>query len=187
IWLNIAGFGLGGVGPFLDYSTNHPHTFDPSSHALADAPSCVFSDAAAILPSDVRACADHFNPGSAQNGPTTISVYSSTGSRSTVDTSSIDGDLGAFRPSLDATKLAFGVWSGGDFSTGAGSYGTRIVDVQSGRRVSVDGVVPAAWLPDGRLVVTDKYRDGASSILSASGGGAPARITSDTVVGVLAG
>jgi len=190
IWMNTLGFGLGGAGPFFDVSAIGARTFDPSAHTLGDPSTCGYSDAGAILTNDDRACALSFSGGSTQNGPPKVTVYTSSGSTS-VGVSQITSSavIGAFRVSPDGTKLAFGVSSGTPNSNSSGpafTYETHIVTLSTMQTVTVSGVVPAVWLPDGRLVVTASYKDGASSIVAASGG-SPSMLTSDTVIGVLTG
>jgi hypothetical protein len=159
IWVSdIPTSGLGGAGPFLDYSGFGASTFDPASHVLtANHGGCYISDARAIDRSSSNyACASPGSPIlhiSLPSGTRTVSMQpaSATG-------------FGAFRISDDARYLAYGAYIG---NFGSGRYVATVVDLSSGAiAATVQGYTPKAWLSDDRLVVSPSYVGAGSYLLS---------------------
>jgi hypothetical protein len=159
IWVSdIPTAGLGGAGPFLDYSAFNASTFDPASHVLAaNHGGCYISDARAIDRSSSNyACASPGSPilhVSLPSGTRTVSMHpaSTTG-------------FGAFRISDDARYLAYGAYIG---NFGSGHYVATVVDLSSGAiAATVQGYTPKEWLSDDRLVVSPSYAGAGSYLLS---------------------
>jgi hypothetical protein len=159
IWVsNLLTSGLGGAGPFLDYSSFNPSTFDPASHVLtAIHAGCYPSDARAIDHSSSNyACASLDSP--------TLRVVLPSGTQMvTMQPASATG-FGAFRVSNDGRYLAYGAYIG-DF--GSGHYVTTVVDLSSSAiAATVQGYTPKGWLSDDRLVVSPSYVGAGSYLLS---------------------
>jgi hypothetical protein len=159
IWVSdIPTSGLGGAGPFLDYSGFNASTFDPASHVLsAIHGGCYISDARAIDRSSSNyVCASPNSPilhVSLPSGTRTVSMQpaGATG-------------FGAFRISDDARYLAYGAYIG---NFGSGRYVATVVDLSSGAiAATVQGYTPKAWLSDDRLVVSMSYVGAGSYLLS---------------------
>jgi hypothetical protein len=170
--------GLGGAGPFLDYSAFNPFTFDPASHVLTAIPeSCTLADAGVVDAANNYACSPQ------SNAPViTVSVPSGT---KTVTMAPADATgFGAYAVSNDGRYLAYGSFSG-DFGLGTGSDQTTVVDLNSATTVAtLPGYAPGCWLDDDRLVVAAAYLTGPAYLLSASFSN-PVKISAEVAVGGL--
>lgn len=159
IWVSdIPTSGLGGAGPFLDYSSFNASTFDPASHVLtAIHGGCYISDARAIDRSSSNyACASPSSP--------ILHVNLPSGTRTVSMQPASATGFGAFRISDDARYLAYGAYIG-DF--GSGHYVATVVDLSSGAiAATVQGYTPKEWLSDDRLLVSPSYAGAGSYLLS---------------------
>jgi hypothetical protein len=179
IWVsNIPTSGLGGAGPFIDYSSINASTFDASSHVLTAIPGgCYISDARAI---------DHSSSNyvCASVNPPILHVRLPSGTRTVSMQPASATGFGAFRISDDARYLAYGAFIG-DFGSGSGHYVTTVVDLSSGAiAATVQGYTPKEWLSDDRLVVSPSYVGTGSYLLSPTFTN-PAKIAPDQPVDAL--
>jgi hypothetical protein len=170
--------GLGGAGPFLDYSAFGPFTFDPSSHALTAVPStCFLTDSAAVDAANNYVC-------ESQPNSTSLTVSEASGTKPVTIGPMGATAYGAFRVSADGRYLAYGVFNG-DFGLGTGEYSTVVLDLDSREAVAtVPGYAPDRWLDDDRLLVNTNYMEPPTYLLSPSFT-APTRISVNLVVGTL--
>ncbi len=170
--------GLGGAGPFLDYSAFGPFTFDPASDALTAVPStCFLTDSAAVDAVNNYVC-------ESQPNSTSLTVTEASGTKPVTIGPMGATAYGAFRVSTDGRYLAYGVFNG-DFGLGTGTYSTVVVDLDSGEAVATEpGYAPDRWLDDDRLLVNTNYMEPPTYLLSASFA-APTRISVNLVVGTL--
>jgi hypothetical protein len=170
--------GLGGAGPFLDYSAFNPFTFDPVSHVLTAVPaSCVLADAAVVDAANNYAC-------SPQSNAPVIKVSVQSGTKTVTMAPADATGFGAYAVSNDGRYLAYGAFAG-DFGLGTGSDQTTIVDLNSSTTVAtVQGYAPGCWLDDDRLVVAASYLTGPTYLLSPSFSN-PVKISADIAVGAL--
>jgi hypothetical protein len=178
IWVSdIPTSGLGGAGPFLDYSSINASTFDPATHVLtAIHAGCYLSDARAI---------DHSSSNyvcrPSASSPLLQVVLPSGTQSVTMQPASATG-FGAFRVSDDGRYLAYGAYIG-DF--GSGNYVATVVDLSSGAvTATVQGYTPKEWLSDDRLVVSPSYVGAGSYLLSPTFTD-PVKIASDQPVDAL--
>ncbi|MGA7987751.1 MAG: hypothetical protein WCB51_05065 [Candidatus Dormiibacterota bacterium] len=170
--------GLGGAGPFLDYSAFDPFTFDPASHALTAVPSsCFLVDSAAVDAANNYACTP-------QPGSTKLTVSEPAGTKTVTMGPATATAFGAFRVTNDGRYLAYGVFTG-DFGLGTGSYATTVVDLDTSAIVAtVPGFSPDCWLDDDRLLVNRNYMEAPTYLLSTSFS-SPTRISVNLGVGAL--
>jgi hypothetical protein len=168
--------GLGGAGPFLDYSAFNPFTFDPTSHVLTAVPStCFLADASVI---------DRENNDACPTDPTSpvLKVVVPSGTK-TVDMEPLGATgFGAFAVSDDGRYLAYSAYTG-DF--GAGTYQTTVVDLDSTTTIAtLQGYAPDVFLDDDRLVVEPFYQGSPTYLLSPSFAN-PVKISAAVGVGAL--
>jgi hypothetical protein len=170
--------GLGGAGPFIDYSAFGPFTFDPTSHALAPVPSsCFLVDAAAVDAANNYVCEP-------QPNSTSLTVSLASGMKTVTMEPAGATAYGAFLVSNDGRYLAYGVFTG-DFSSATGAYSTTVVDLDSLAIVAtVPGFSPDRWLDDDRLLVNRYYQAAPTYLLSTSFS-SPTRISVNLAVGAL--
>lgn len=169
--------GLGGAGPFLDYSHFAAATVDPSSRVLTPVTGdCSPSDDSAI---------DSSSPNVICHGlPTdrSVTVELPPGTRTVVMQPSSATAFGAIRVSDDGQYLAYGAYLG---TFGSGHYITTVVDLGSNAVVAtVQGYTPMQWLNDDRLVVSPSFGEGASYLLSPSFDN-PVKLSADQPTGAL--
>jgi hypothetical protein len=177
IWVSVLPTsGLGGAGPFLDYSVFNPHTFNVASHVLT----AIHSD---CTPSDARA----INSSSANYvcraaGSAVLKVVLPSGTRAVTMQPGNATGYGSIKVSDDGRYLAYGAYIG-DFDSG--HYVSTIVDLRSGATAAtMQGYTPKQWLSDDRLVVSPEYFGAPSYLLSAAFA-SPVKIASDQPVGAL--
>jgi len=177
IWVSeVPTAGLGGAGPFLDYSSINPATFDPASHVLtAIQAGCYLSDARAIDQSSSNyVCASPKSP--------TLRIVLPSGTKTvTMQPVSATG-FGAFRVSDDGRYVAYGAYVG---NFNSGTYVATVVDLSSGViAATVQGYTPKQWLSDDRLVISPSYV-GAGTYLLSPAFNDPVKIAPDQPVDAL--
>jgi hypothetical protein len=160
--------GLGGAGPFLNYTGFNAATFDPTSRSLARP----------------RACPASITPGSVcvtQQDSPTLKVVLSSGTE-TLTMQPANATYGAMSVSGDGRCLSYGSYVG---EFGSGHYVTTVVDLSTDAAVStVQDFAPETWLADDRLVVSGEYQGGATWLLSTALT-RPDKISPDPSVGAL--
>ena len=169
--------GLGGAGPFLDYSHFDAATFDPLSRVLKPVTGdCSPSDDSAINSS---------SPNLVCHGlPTDASVTVELPSGNVLVTMQPPSAtaFGAIRVSADGRYLAYGTYIG-DY--GSGHYVATVVELSSGTTVAtVPGYTPMQWLDDDRLTVSTNLFSAATYLLSASFDN-PVKLSVDQPTGAL--
>ena len=177
VWVSqLSTSGLGGAGPFLDYSHFDAATFDPATHVLKPLTGdCVPSDDYAINSSSPNVVC-HGLPSDAS-----VTVELPSGTR-TVTMQPASAAYGSIRVSDDGRCLAYGAYVG---VFGNGHYNATVVDLTSGVLVStVQGYTPMQWLNDDQLVVSPSFAGGATYLLSPSFD-SPVKLSSDQPTGAL--
>jgi hypothetical protein len=132
--------GLGGVGPFLQFTGCAQATFDPTTRALTQ-----LQD---LCPATVA-------PGSVcvANGDSGLTVVRSSGTETLPLQPANAADYGPVSVSGDERYLAYGAYMG---TFDSGYYVTTVVDLSTKKTVStVRNFAPEVWLPDDRLVGWD--------------------------------
>lgn len=169
--------GLGGAGPFLDYSHFDAATFDPQSRVLRPATGdCFPSDDSAIESSSPNLIC-HALP-----TDRSVTVERPTGTQTLVMQPASATAFGAIRVSADGEYLAYGAYVG---MFGSGHYTTTVVNLSSDTDVAtVVGDTPMQWLSDDRLVVSPSFGEGATYLLSASFDN-PVKLSADQPTGAL--
>lgn len=177
IWVSdLPTSGLGGAGPFLDYSGFNPNRFDVTSHVLTAIHSdCTLSDARAINHSSA-------NYVCRAAGSAALKVVLPSGTQTVTMQPGNATGYGSVKVSDDGRYLAYGAYIG-DFDTG--HYVSTVVDLSSGATATtVQGYTPKQWLSDDRLVVSPEYF-GAPSYLLTAAIASPVKIASDHPAGAL--
>jgi hypothetical protein len=132
--------GLGGVGPFLQFTGCGQATFDPTTRALTQ-----LQD---LCPATVA-------PGSVcvANGDSGLTVVRSSGTETLPLQPANAADYGPVSVSGDERYLAYGAYVG---TFDSGYYVTTVVDLSTKQTVStVRNFAPEVWLRDDRLVGWD--------------------------------
>jgi hypothetical protein len=168
--------GLGGAGPFIDYSAFNPMLFDPSSHTMSSLPSsCILYSAGAVNAAGSYVCQGATNPAA-------LEVVTSSGTTSVTARTPDATQFGAYRISDDGRFLAYGAYVG---EFGNGHYVTTVIELSSGATVAtLQGYTPSTWLEDDRLIVSPAYHGGGAYLLSATFAG-PTRLSTDQPTGAL--
>jgi hypothetical protein len=167
--------GLGGAGPFLDYTYIDASTFDPSTDVMTPVHgSCFVANEHPVAPSaGVQIC---------QTSQTVLTVDTSAGTRTVTMVPASATGFGSLVVSDDGRYLAYGSYIG-DY--GSGHYMANVVDIDSGATVAtVQGYTPMRWLNDDRLVVSPSFADGSTYLLSASFAN-PVKLSADQPTGAL--
>jgi hypothetical protein len=140
--------GLGGVGPFLEWTGCAQATFSPSTRALTQVPINYDGAGGYLCPASIA-------PGSVcvTEGSSSLTVMRSTGN----ETLPLQpANAAAYAPAMvtsDGRYLAYGAYVG---TFDSGYYVTTVVDLSTKRTVStVRNFAPEVWLPDDRLVGWD--------------------------------
>ena len=140
--------GLGGVGPFLEWTGCAQATFNPSTRALTQVPINYDGGGGYLCPASIA-------PGSVcvTEGSSSLTVMRSTGN----ETLPLQpANAAAYAPAMvtgDGRYLAYGAYVG---TFDSGYYVTTVVDLSTKRTVStVRNFAPEVWLPDDRLVGWD--------------------------------
>jgi hypothetical protein len=169
--------GLGGAGPFLEFTGCAQATFDPTTRALT--PLIVNTDGEGYL------CSVPTAPGSVcvTEGSLSLTVVRSSGTETVTLQPANATYYGAVRVSGDGRYLAYSAYVG---SFGSGYYVTTVVDLSTNATVStLRNFAPEEWLADDRLVVSENdYQEGATWLLS-TGFTSPTKISSAPPVGAL--
>lgn len=168
--------GLGGAGPFIDYSAFNPMLFEPSSHTMSSLPSsCILQSAGAVNAAGSYVCQGATNPAA-------LEVVTSSATTSVTASTPDATQFGAYRVSDDGRFLAYGTYVG---EFGNGHYVTTILELSTGATVAtLQGYTPSTWLQDDRLIVSPAYHGGAPYLLSSTFTG-PTRLSADQPVGAL--
>jgi hypothetical protein len=167
--------GLGGAGPFLDYTDFDASTFNPSTNVMTPVHGdCFIANAHPVAPSaDVQIC---------QSAQTVLTVETSAGTRTVTMVPASATGFGSLVVSDDGRYLAYGSYIG-DF--GSGHYVASVIDLGSGATVAtVQGYTPMQWLTGDRLVVSPSFAEGATYLLSPSFG-IPVKLSADQPTGAL--
>jgi hypothetical protein len=140
--------GLGGVGPFLEWTGCAQATFNPSTRALTQVPINYDGGGGYLCPASIA-------PGSVcvTEGSSSLTVMRSTGN----ETLPLQpANAAAYAPAMvtgDGRYLAYGAYVG---TFDSGYYVTTVVDLSTKRTVStVRNFAPEVWIPDDRLVGWD--------------------------------
>jgi hypothetical protein len=152
-------WGIGGAGPFLDYSAVDPVTIDPSAWEATPVGACQLSDAGAVNAlTGSTACLR----GGTSGGSFAVTVAGTT----RVVATGGHPYLGTFRVDDTGTHFAF-AFCDGMFGETDVTCGVTIVDLASGESTTLNtGTVTSTtrgsstaavigWLPDGDPVITD--------------------------------
>src|SRR4029077_6203889 len=161
--------GLGGAGPFLNYSGFNPATFNPTTRALTSLQDC----SVATAPAGV--CVTQQD--------SSLKVVRSSGTETLTMQPANATSYGAVVVSGAGRYVAYGAYVG-DF--GSGHYVTTTVDLSTDATVStLQGFAPKEWLCDNRLVVSeDDFQPGATWLLSTAFT-SPTKISPNPAVGAL--
>lgn len=169
--------GLGGAGPFLEFTGCAQATFDPTTRALT--PLIVNNDGEGYL------CSVPTAPGSVcvTEGASTLTVARSSGTQTLTLQPANATYYGAVRVSGDGHYLAYSAYVG---NFGSGYYVTTVVNLSTNATVStLRDFAPEEWLADDRLVVSeDDYQQGGTWLLS-TGFTSPRKISPNPPVGAL--
>jgi hypothetical protein len=166
--------GLGGAGPFLDYSRFNAATFDPTTRTLTQPQKCPASNPSGSV------CVTQENSSS----PSTLQVVSSTGT-TTLTMQPANAEYGDVSVSADGRYLAYGAYVG---NFGSGYYVATVVDLSTGTTVAtLRNFAPGEWLSDGRLDATDNdfLGGGGATWLLSPTFTSPTKISADWPVGAL--
>ena len=152
--------GLGGMGPFLEWTGCAQATFNPTTRTLVQTP--INNDWGEYL------CPATVAPGSVcvMNGDSSLKVVRSSGTETIALHPANAAAYGAVRVSGDGRYLAYAAYVG-EFDSGY--YVTTVVDLSTKKTVStVRNFAPEVWLPDDRLVGwnNDFPEQGATWLLS---------------------
>ena len=152
--------GLGGVGPFLQFTGCAQATFDLATRALTQTP--INKDGGGYL------CPATVAPGSVcvASGDASLTVVRSSGNETIALHPVNAAAYGPVRVSGDGRYLAYGAYVG---TFDSGYYVTTVVDLNTKKTVStVRNFAPEVWLPDDRLVGWDNQypEQGATWLLS---------------------
>jgi len=152
--------GLGGAGPFLQFTGCAQATFNPTTRTLVQTP--INNEWGAYL------CPATVAPGSlcVMNGDSSLIVVRSSGTETIALRPANVAAYGAIRVSGDGRYLAYSAYVG-EFNSGY--YVTTVVDLTTKATVSTArNFAPEVWLPDDRLVGWDNDypEQGATWLLS---------------------
>jgi hypothetical protein len=139
--------GLGGVGPFLQFTGCAQATFNPTTRTLVQTP--INNTWGGYL------CPATVTPGSVcvEDGSSSLTVVRSSGTETIALHPANATAYGAIRVSGDGRYLAYGAYAG---TFDSGYYVTTVVDLSTKKTVStVRNFAPEVWLPDDRLVGWD--------------------------------
>jgi hypothetical protein len=145
--------GLGGVGPFLQFTGCAQATFDPTTRALTQ-----LQDLCPATVAHGSVCV--------ANGDSGLTVVRSSGTETLPLQPANAADYGPVSVSGDERYLAYGAYVG---TFDSGYYVTTVVDLSTKKTVStVRNFAPEVWLPDDRLVGWDNDfpEQGATWLLS---------------------
>lgn len=170
--------GLGGAGPFINYTYFEPATFDPTTHSLTPVQgNCLPANPQADdAPAPTYVCKSLV--------PSSPDVTVDIGSETATVTMHAAGAtaFGSVVVSDDDRYLAYGAYIG---NFGSGHYVTTIVDLTDGATVAtISGFTPMQWLDDDRLVVSPLYLGPSTALLSPSFN-APVELSADQPTGAL--
>ena len=165
--------GLGGAGPFLDYTAFNAATFDLTARTLTQPRQCPISDQSGSVcvtqAGLVKPVADPEDR--AELGHTTLTMRPA------------NAAYGAISVSDDGHYLAYGSYIG---EFGSGYYMTTVVDLGTMATVStLRDDVPAVWLSDGRLVVSQNDFGAGGTWLLSPAFTSPKKLSSDSAAGAL--
>ncbi len=166
--------GLGGAGPFLDYTAFNAATFDPITRRLTQPRECTASDQSGSV------CVTQTDSSSLSPS---LKIVQSSGT-TTLTMNPANAAYGAISVSDDGHYLAYGSYVG---EFGSGYYITTVVDLGTMATVStLRDDAPAVWLSDGRLVVSQNdFGTGGTWLLSPAFT-SPKKLSSDSPTGALA-
>ncbi len=136
--------GLGGVGPFLEWTGCAQATFNPTTRMLVQTP--INSEWGGYL------CPATVTPGSVcvEDGDSSLTVVRSSGNETIALHPANAAAYGSVSVSGDGRYLAYAAYVG---IFDSGYYVTTVVDLSTKKTVStVRNFAPEVWLPDDRLV-----------------------------------
>lgn len=169
--------GLGGAGPFINYTYFEPAIFDPATHVLtAVQGDCLpVNGQANDAPAPTEVC---------EGVPSSSDLTVDIGSETATVTMQAAGAtaFGSAVVSNDDRYLAYGAYIG---EFGSGHYVATIVNLANGAPVAtLAGYTPMQWLDDDRLVVSQLYLVPSTYLLSPSFT-APVKLSADQPTGAL--
>ena len=165
--------GLGGAGPFLNYTAFQAVTFDPATRTLENSWKCPVSDQSGSV------CV---TPESTSSFSSELQVVRSSGTM-TLTMQPANAQYGAISVSADGRYLGYGAYVG---EFGSGYYMTKVVDLGTDTTIaSLRGFSPGVWLSDDRLSVDAGPFQAGTWLLSPTFT-SPVEISPDSPVGVLA-
>ena len=165
--------GLGGAGPFLDYTAFNAATFDLTARTLTQPRQCPISDQSGSV-CVTQADSSSLSP--------TLKIVQSSGT-TTLTMRPANAAYGAISVSDDGHYLAYGSYIG---EFGSGYYMTTVVDLGTMATVStLRDDVPAVWLSDGRLVVSQNDFGAGGTWLLSPAFTSPKKLSSDSAAGAL--
>ena len=163
--------GLGGAGPFLNYTAFQAVTFDPTTRTLGQALVCPFADQSGSV------CMTREGDSSLSSQ---LQVVQGSGT-TTLTMQPANAQYGDISVSDDGRYLAYGAYVG-EFDSGY--YLTKVVDLSTNTTVaSLRSFTPGVWLSDGRLIVGNG--DQAGTWLLSPTFTSPVKLSPDTPVGAL--
>ena len=168
--------GLGGAGPFLNYSRFNAATFDLTTRTLTQPQECPVSNQSGSV------CVTQVGSSSLSSS---LKVVRNSGTE-TLTMQPANAEYGAISVSSDGRYLAYGAYMG---EFGSGYHVTTVVDLSTGARVStLRGFAPEVWRADDRFVVSENYflGGGGATWLLSPAFTSPHKISPDPPVGALA-
>jgi hypothetical protein len=148
IWVARPGYGLGGAGPFLDYSTIGATSLDPSTGTLGQQLSgCTLSDYRAMNTDGSYACFVM------QSGSQHVRVHTASGD-STIAATVAAQNVGALRLAPAEETVVYGTAVTPQDSSQWAYTGMVVLPVSSGSAQTLTNrLIPAAWITDSTLLV----------------------------------
>jgi len=161
IWVARPGFGLGGAGPFIDYSTINSTPMDPATGALGPLSSCGLSDYLAMNVDGAYLCATTMSA--------TVHLEVVTPNGSTTLPTALNNQYGAYRLNPAHSTAVIGLAT----TQGAGSQvpwiytGIEVIQVPSGSGQTLsDAMIPGPWIDATSLLAVHTTQAQADSVYS---------------------